>query len=126
MGDEVYEAFEQAAFPMEEIAKRIGMPCFVKPAADGSSFGVKAKESDMNEAEYLRLLISQKPNDYPEIRKLIKELINEVNHIGVNINQIVHHHNYELYSKEDREQLIAYMKKLNKSVKEVVVIIGDQ
>lgn len=58
--------------------------------------------------------------------KLIKELINEVNHIGVNINQIVHHHNYELYSKEDREQLIAYMKKLNKSVKEVVVIIGDQ
>lgn len=87
---------------------------------------VKAKESDMNEAEYLRLLISQKPNDYPEIRKLIKELINEVNHIGVNINQIVHHHNYELYSKEDREQLIAYMKKLNKSVKEVVVIIGDQ
>ena len=24
----------------EEIAKRIGMPCFVKPANDGSSFGV--------------------------------------------------------------------------------------
>lgn len=93
---------------------------------ESKMLAVKAKESDMNEAEYLRLLISQKPNDYPEIRKLIKELINEVNHIGVNINQIVHHHNYELYSKEDREQLIAYMKKLNKSVKEVVVIIGDQ
>ena len=90
---------------------------------ESKMLAVKAKESDMNEAEYLRLLISQKPNDYPEIRKLIKELINEVNHIGVNINQIVH---YELYSKEDREQLIAYMKKLNKSVKEVVVIIGDQ
>ena len=31
----------------EAIAKRIGMPCFVKPAADGSSFGVsKVKESD--------------------------------------------------------------------------------
>ena len=88
---------------------------------ESKMLAVKAKESDMNEAEYLRLLISQKPNDYPEIRKLIKELINEVNHIGVNIN-----HNYELYSKEDREQLIAYMKKLNKSVKEVVVIIGDQ
>ncbi len=30
----------------EAIAKRIGMPCFVKPAADGSSFGVsKVKES---------------------------------------------------------------------------------
>ncbi len=31
----------------EEIAKRIGMPCFVKPAADGSSFGVsKVKNAD--------------------------------------------------------------------------------
>ena len=31
----------------EEIEKRIGMPCFVKPAADGSSFGVsKVKNAD--------------------------------------------------------------------------------
>ncbi len=31
----------------EAIAKRIGMPCFVKPAADGSSFGVsKVKNAD--------------------------------------------------------------------------------
>ena len=31
----------------EAIAKHIGMPCFVKPAADGSSFGVsKVKEAD--------------------------------------------------------------------------------
>ena len=80
----------------------------------------------MNEAEYLRLLISQTPNDYLEIRQELKQLINEVNHIGVNINQIVHHHNYELYSKEDRQQLIAYMKKLNNTVKEVVVRLGNQ
>ena len=80
----------------------------------------------MNEAEYLRLLISQTPNDYPEIRQGLKQLINEVNHIGVNINQIVHHPNYELYSKEDRQQLIAYMKKLNNTVKEVVVRLGNQ
>ena len=80
----------------------------------------------MNEAEYLRLLISRTPNDYPEIRQGLKQLINEVNHIGVNINQIVHHHNYELYSKEDRQQLIAYMKKLNNTVKEVVVRLGNQ
>lgn len=80
----------------------------------------------MNEAEYLRLLISQMPNDYPEIRQELKQLINEVNHIGVNINRIVHHHNYELYSKEDIQQLIAYMKKLNNTVKEVVVRLGNQ
>ena len=24
----------------DEVERRIGMPCFVKPAADGSSFGV--------------------------------------------------------------------------------------
>ena len=34
----------------------------------------KAKANGMNEAEYIRLLISQKPNDYPEVRKLLKEL----------------------------------------------------
>lgn len=38
----------------------------------------KAGESGMCEADYLRLLISQKPNDYPEVRELLKELINEV------------------------------------------------
>lgn len=35
----------------------------------------KAKANGMNEAEYIRLLISQKPNDYPEVRKILKELI---------------------------------------------------
>ncbi len=29
----------------EEVARRIGMPCFVKPAADGSSFGVSKVKS---------------------------------------------------------------------------------
>ena len=38
----------------------------------------KACDNGMNEAEYIRLLISQKPNDYPEVRKILKELINEV------------------------------------------------
>lgn len=34
-------------YDAEAIAKRIGMPCFVKPAADGSSFGVsKVKNAD--------------------------------------------------------------------------------
>ena len=63
----------------------------------------------MNEAEYIRLLISQKPNDYPEVRKLLKELINEINRIGININQIVFNSNAQLYSKKDKEQLVAYM-----------------
>lgn len=85
----------------------------------------KAKANGMNEAEYIRLLISQKPNDYPEVRKLLKELINEINRIGININQIVFNSNAQLYSKKDKEQLVAYMKKLNQSVSEAVVKIGN-
>lgn len=86
----------------------------------------KAKACGMSEADYLRLLIRQKPNDYPEIRKQLKALINEVNRIGININQIVFHHNAGLYSKEDKTQLVAYMRKLNQTVQEAVVQIGNQ
>lgn len=86
----------------------------------------KAKEAGMCEADYLRLLITQKPKDYPEIRILLRELINEVNAIGNNINQITRNHNSKLYRSEDRELLTAYMKKLNLLVKEAVEQIGNQ
>ena len=47
------------AYDEEAIAERIGMPCFVKPAADGSSFGVsKVKESDQL-APALRLAFTE-------------------------------------------------------------------
>ena len=87
---------------------------------------LRAGEAKLSEAEYLRLLISQKPNDYPEIRKLLKDLINEVNHIGVNINQVVFNNNSSFYTTQDKEHLIAYMKKLNVSVNEAVNQIGNQ
>ena len=35
----------------------------------------KVELANMTESEYLRLMISQKPNDYPKIRILLKELI---------------------------------------------------
>lgn len=38
---------EEDKYTEEEIAEKVGMPCFVKPAADGSSFGVsKVKNAD--------------------------------------------------------------------------------
>jgi len=86
----------------------------------------KAKAADMTESQYLRLMISQKPNDYPEVRQLLRDLINEVNRIGININQITHSHNAELYSKEDKERLVAYMRKLNVAVAKVVDRVGNQ
>lgn len=86
----------------------------------------KARQRGMKESEYIRLLLSQKPNDYPEIRILMKELINEVNAIGNNINQITRNHNSKIYREADRELLSAYMKKLNLLVKEVAEILGNQ
>lgn len=90
------------------------MPCEAKALSD------KAGAAGMCEADYLRLLITQKPNDYPEIRILLKDLINEVNAIGNNINQITRNYNSKLYRIEDRELLTAYMKKLNLLVKDAV------
>jgi hypothetical protein len=86
----------------------------------------KSKASGMTESQYLRLMISQKPNNYPEVRQLLHDLVNEVNRIGVNVNQITHNHNAELYSKEDKERLFAYMQKLNVAVAKVVDMVGNQ
>ena len=80
----------------------------------------------MKEAEYFRFLLSQKPNDYPEIRILLKELINEVNHVGTNINQIVKGVNAGIYSDNDKQQLVAYLKRLNISLDQVVNQIGNK
>lgn len=85
----------------------------------------KAQQANMTESEYLRLMISQKPNDYPEIRVLLRELINEVNHIGTNINQIVHNHNSGIYSETDKERLVAYMRKLNTEVNNVYKTVNE-
>lgn len=84
-----------------------------------------AEQNGMKESEYIRLLLSQKPNDYPEIRILLRELINEINAIGNNINQITRNHNSKLYRKEDRELLSAYMKKLNLLLKEMIEKVGN-
>lgn len=94
--------------------------------AEAALLKKRAEKSNLKESEYLRLLISQKPNDYPEIRILLKDLINEVNAIGNNINQITRNHNSKLYRVEDREMLTAYMRKLNLTVGEVVGKIGNQ
>lgn len=86
----------------------------------------KAEATGMNESAYIRLLISQKPNDYPEIRVLLKDLINEVNHIGVNINQIVKNHNSGFYNDTEKQRLVAYLRKLIVTVDEAVKSIGNQ
>lgn len=68
---------------------------------DAAAFRKKAEEAGMTESDYFRLLITQQPSDYPEIRGGIKVLINEVNRIGVNINEIVFNNNSNLYRTAD-------------------------
>jgi len=84
----------------------------------------EAAQRGMSESAYLRLLLSQKPDDYPEIRVLLKDLINEVNRIGANINQIVKRNNGGYYSESDKTRLVAYMRKLIVAVDEAVRKIG--
>ncbi len=91
---------------------------------DAKAFNKKAKEAGMTESDYFRLLITQQPNDYPEIRVGIKSLINEVNRIGVNINEIVYNNNSKLYRQTDKDRLIAYMRRLNESVEKAVAEFG--
>lgn len=86
----------------------------------------KAKQAGTNENEYLRVLIREKPADMPEIRGLMKSLINEVNHIGVNVNQIARNSNAGYFGSADRQQLLAYMQKLNAAVEQVVAKLGNQ
>lgn len=85
----------------------------------------KVSELGMTESEFIRLLITQRPKDYPEIRQMLNSLINEVNRIGVNINEIVHNNNSMLYSDSDKTRLLAYMNKLNEVVNKAVMNIGD-
>lgn len=112
---------------MEKQKRNYDVSKFIRiTKAENELLHQKAESMGMSESAYLRFMISQKPNDYPGVRKLLKELINEINHIGININQIVKNHNSELYSEEDKTRLFAYMRKLNTKVDEAVRMIGNQ
>lgn len=85
----------------------------------------KVKEMGMTESEFIRLLITQRPKDYPEIRQMLSRLIGEVNRIGVNINEITHNNNSSLYRESDKARLMAYMFKLNEQLSKVVDTVGN-
>jgi hypothetical protein len=94
--------------------------------AENKRFHQSAEEHQMKESEYFRFLLSQKPKDYPEIVQLLKQLINEVNHIGHNINQVAKSIHSGYLGINDEKVLIAYMKKINMEVKKVADLIGNQ
>ena len=71
----------------------------------------RSKAEKMNESEYIRyLLLNQSEN--PRSRDLeleIMRLRNEINKIGVNINQIVKKSNANIFCEEERKQLVKYL-----------------
>lgn len=85
----------------------------------------KVQSAGMTESEFLRLMISGRPKDYPEIRSELNRLTNEVHQIGVNINEIVYNNNTMLYKESDKRRLMAYVQKINDSLKRRVSDIGD-
>jgi hypothetical protein len=74
----------------------------------------RSRAENMNESEYIRyLLLNQSEN--PRSRELeveVMRLRNEINKIGVNINQIVKNSNTHLYMENDKEQLKRYLEEI--------------
>ncbi len=86
--------------------------CFRVTKDEKKKLQEMAKEYGVTESEFLRRQIRQRPSDYPEIKLLMGHLINEINHIGVNINQIVKRNNARFYDERDKVLLEAYMRKI--------------
>lgn len=86
--------------------------CFRVSKDEKKKITEMAKEYGVTESEFLRRQIRQRPSDYPEIKLLLGHLINEINHVGVNINQIVKKNNAGFYDEEDKVLLEAYMRKI--------------
>lgn len=67
----------------------------------------RSKAENMNESEYIRYLLLNQ-SEHPRSRELeleIMRLRNEINKIGVNINQIVKNNNSHIYSENDKVNL---------------------
>ena len=79
-----------------------------------------AEERGMNFSQYIRFLTKNKPGEHIEVIKVFKELINEINHIGNNVNQIARSCNWGFYTEEDKKILFAYMREINYKVNELI------
>ena len=85
----------------------------------------RSKAESMNESEYIRyLLLNQSENPRSkELELEIMRLRNEINKIGLNVNQIVKNNNSHLYRESDKINLIKYMEEINGLVEELVTML---
>ena len=71
----------------------------------------RSRAENMNESEYIRYLILNQ-SEHPRSRELeveVMRLRNEINKIGVNINQIVKNNNSHIYNEGDKMELAHQM-----------------
>lgn len=83
--------------------------------------GVKAAAGKSREEGHERIPISsdadyKPPRDYPEIRNEIARLNNEINHIGINVNQIAHLINSGIYREEDWHRLYVFLNQIKRLI----------
>lgn len=74
----------------------------------------RSKAENMNESEYIRYLLLNQ-SEHPQSRELeleVMHLRNEINKIGLNVNQIVKNNNSHLYKESDKIKLISEMEKI--------------
>ena len=84
----------------------------------------RSKAENMNESEYIRYLILNQ-SEHPRSRELeveIMRLRNEINKIGVNINQIVKNNNSHMYRDSDKIELQMQMDKIKDLLKRFIAI----
>ena len=77
----------------------------------------KACDNGMNEAEYIRLLISQKPNDYPEVRKILEATSNTDAYSEQQINGLL-----DTRLKDKTVIVITHKKEVLSKVDQIVVL----
>lgn len=84
-----------------------------------------SKAENMNESEYIRYLLLNQ-SEHPRSKELeleIMRLRNELNKIGLNINQIVKNSNSHIYNEDDKIKLNVRMSELNDLLKRYISII---
>ena len=67
----------------------------------------RSRAENMNESEYIRYLLLNQ-SEHPRSKKLeleVMRLRNEINKIGLNINQLVKNNNSHIYSEDDKIEL---------------------
>lgn len=84
----------------------------------------RSKAENMNESEYIRYLLLNE-SEHPRSRELeleIMRLQNEINKIGVNVNQLVKNNHSHIYNEGDKIELKLQMQ----SIKDILTMLTDK